>query len=115
MSKDWAAVATAITTRLAELDMTQKELADRADVGVFTLRQLQNPEAYEPKRRTPRLLAAISKGLRYPENHLAQVLEGDTPAEADADLRSEVATLRQEVADLRERVNELAPRSAPNK
>jgi transcriptional regulator with XRE-family HTH domain len=109
LGKDWAAVAAAINTRLAELDMTQKELADRAGVGVFTLRQLQNPEAYEPKRRTSRLLAAVSKGLRYPENYLARTLEGEAPDEADTDLRSEVAALRREVAELRERVDELAP------
>ncbi|MEU6264840.1 XRE family transcriptional regulator [Saccharopolyspora shandongensis] len=109
MAKDWTAVATAINTRLAELDMTQRVLAERAAVSTATLRQLQAPETYEPKKRSPRLLAAISEGLNWPKDRLARILEGDTPAEADADLHREVAILRREVAELRERVDALAP------
>ncbi|MFC7612322.1 helix-turn-helix domain-containing protein [Actinokineospora soli] len=45
MSKDWQAVADAINARLDELEMTQKELADRSGVSVATLRQLQKNDA----------------------------------------------------------------------
>ncbi|QIZ39232.1 XRE family transcriptional regulator [Saccharopolyspora sp. ASAGF58] len=100
---------------MAELDMTQRTLAERSGVSAATLRQLQSPETYEPKKRSPRLLAAISEGLNWPKDQLARILEGDTPAEADADLRGEVAALRREVAALRERVGELAPRGTSTK
>lgn len=107
MGKDWAAVAAAINTRLAELDMTQKELADRSEVAVFTLRQIQSPEAYPSRRRSPRTLAAISRALRLPEDHLARVADQDSPDEVNSDVQDELADLRREVADLRERVTQL--------
>ncbi|TDC94023.1 XRE family transcriptional regulator [Saccharopolyspora aridisoli] len=109
MGKDWDAVATAINTRLAELDLTQRELAERSGVSTATLRQLQNN--YEPRRRSPRLLAAISEALRWPSDHLAQVLEGESPEE-EADLRAEVARLRKDVAELRERLGVLEEKQA---
>lgn len=109
MGKDWDAVATAINTRLAELDLTQRELSERSGVSTATLRQLQNN--YEPRRRSPRLLSAVSEALRWPAGHLAQVLEGEAP-EAEADLRAEVLRLRQEVAELRERLGVLEEKQA---
>lgn len=109
MGKDWDAVATAINTRLAELDLTQRELSERSGVSTATLRQLQNN--YEPRRRSPRLLSAVSEALRWPAGHLAQVLEGEVP-EAEADLRAEVLRLRQEVAELRERLGVLEEKQA---
>ncbi|TWF93369.1 helix-turn-helix domain-containing protein [Saccharopolyspora dendranthemae] len=109
MGKDWDAVATAINTRLAELDLTQRELSERSGVSTATLRQLQNN--YEPRRRSPRLLAAISEALRWPSDHLAQVLEGEAP-EDDVDLRADVVRLRQEVAELRERLVALEGKQA---
>lgn len=110
MGKDWAAVAAAINTRLAELDMTQRELSDRSGVAVFTLRQIQNPDSYEPKRRSARTLAAISRALRLPEDRLSRIAEGDGPAEVDATSDHEIVDLRREVAELRERVTRLEAR-----
>jgi transcriptional regulator with XRE-family HTH domain len=98
---DWAAVAEAINTRLAELKMTQQELAQRSGVSVATLRQLQRN--YQPKRRSPRTLAAISEGLRWPSQHLSRVLEGAEPLKP----RGEVETLRAAVEELSSRVVKL--------
>ncbi|MFI0470925.1 helix-turn-helix domain-containing protein [Saccharopolyspora sp. 5N102] len=113
MSKDWAAVAAAINTRLADLDMTQRELAERSGVSTATLRQLQAPETYPPKRRTPRLLAAISSALRWPQDRIAQILEGQTPAgeTETASTRSDFQELQREVAELRDRVAALERQS----
>jgi len=100
---DWAAVAKAINTRLAELKMTQQELAQRSGVSVATLRQLQRN--YQPKRRNPRTLAAISEGLRWPPHHLSRVLEGAETAEplGDAEkLRTAVEELGARVVKLEE-------------
>lgn len=110
MGKDWAAVAAAINTRLDELEMTQRELAERSSVGVSTLRQLQNPTVYEPKRRSARTLAAISRALRLPEDRLSRIAEGDGPTEVDVSSDHEIADLRREVAELRERVTRLEAR-----
>ncbi|MDT5277860.1 MAG: hypothetical protein QOG95_4792, partial [Mycobacterium sp.] len=40
MEQDWAAVARAIDTRLAELNWRQRELAERAQVSVAIVREL---------------------------------------------------------------------------
>ena len=98
----WAAVADAINTRLAELKMTQQELAQRSGVSVATLRQLQRN--YQPKRRNPRTLAAISEGLRWPAHHLSRVLEGvapEPPADVEA-MQAVVEELRVRVVKLEE-------------
>lgn len=107
MGKDWDAVASAINTRLAELDLTQRELSERSGVSTATLRQLQNN--YEPRRRSPRTLAAVSEALRWSADHLSRVLEGDSPTvvEDAESLRADVARLSRELDEIRERVASL--------
>lgn len=110
MAKDWGAVASAINTRMAQLEMTQRDLSERSGVSAATLRQLQNN--YGPRRRSPRLLAAVSEGLRWPTDHLAQVLEGTAEDEPEGDLRAELREMRQELQELRRRVEALETGSA---
>lgn len=106
MGKDWEAVAAAINARLSELEMTQRELADKSGVSTATIRQLQNN--YGPRRRSTRLLAALSETLRWPSGHLAAVLEGSAEDSPDVrSLRADVDDLRREVDDLRGRVASL--------
>lgn len=106
MGRNWDAVAEAINTRLAELDMTQVELAGKSRVSTATLRQLQHGVA---KRYSPRTLAAISGALSWPSDHLERVATGSgSPAAVDR-----IAALEEVVADLRERVRRIedaAPR-----
>ena len=64
MAKDWEAVAAAIRSRMAEIDMTQAELASRAGVALMTVRELQ--QNLTPRRRNPRTLAAVSEALGWP-------------------------------------------------
>lgn len=110
MANDWEAVAKAINARLEELGMTQRQLAERSGVSPATLRQLQNN--YGPRKRNPRLLAAVSEGLRWPSGHLGQVLVGETAESAGTDpLRRDVAQLQEEVRELRERLEAVEHRS----
>jgi transcriptional regulator with XRE-family HTH domain len=103
MDKDWQAVADAITGRLSELEMTQRELSGRSGVSVATIRQLSRN--YAPRRRNPRTLTALSEGLRWPADYLARVLAGNIPAPGeDPPLRDELNRLRLELADLRTRL-----------
>jgi transcriptional regulator with XRE-family HTH domain len=99
---DWQAVADAITGRLAELDMTQRELSARSGLSVTTIRQLSRN--YAPRRRSPRTLVDISEGLRWPADYLARVLDGVPSADQDPPLREELNRLRAEVADMRTRL-----------
>lgn len=104
MSKNWQAVADAINARLEEIQLTQKELADRSGVSVATLRQLQKNDA--PRKRSPRTLAAVSEGLRWPSDHLGRVLD-DGPAANAPDVLGELSRLRADVQDLQARVADL--------
>jgi transcriptional regulator with XRE-family HTH domain len=118
MARDWAAVATAITTRLAELEMTQQELAARSGVSVATLRQLQRGME---RRRNPRTLAAVSSALQWPDGHLGEIAESTlapghpaTPstravqtgdAEAMGELRRVVAALGDRIDAIERRLD----------
>lgn len=107
MSKDWDAVAQAIDARMRELDLTQTELAVRADVAPETVRELRNN--LKPRRRNPRILAAISEALGWPPDRLAAVLAGDTSqgsANSDDDaVKTELARLSRAVDVLSERLD----------
>lgn len=107
MAKDWQAVADAINTRMAELQMTQTELAQRSQVSVATLRQMQKAE---PKRRGSRTLAAISEALRRPPGWLESLADGGPTRGWEAPDR--VAALEATVADLAVRLEALERKSA---
>jgi transcriptional regulator with XRE-family HTH domain len=100
VAKDWDAVAEAINTRLAELEMTQTELATKSRVSPATLRQIQHGV---PKRRSPRTLADISEALSWPSDHLERVSEGAPPAGGG----DRVTRLEAELNALRARVDAL--------
>ncbi|GAA3638200.1 hypothetical protein GCM10022267_25870 [Lentzea roselyniae] len=105
MPKDWQAVADAINTRMEELKISQRGLADAARVGVATVRRLQKGE---PAERGAALLAAVSAALHWPPGHLESVAAGQpVPVDPTAALRDEVAQLRDEVAELRRLVEEV--------
>lgn len=79
VGKDWPAVAEAIKLRLRELDLTQVELAQRSQVSVATIRQLQGGSS-ETRRRHPRTLRALSEALQWSPDHLEAVADGRDPA-----------------------------------
>ena len=74
MAEDWAAVASAIDDRLAQLRVTQMEAAARAKISLTTLRELQHNTS--PRRRRPQTLSALSEALDWPADYLATVLGG---------------------------------------
>jgi transcriptional regulator with XRE-family HTH domain len=105
---NWAAVAEAIRTRLVELSMTQKDLVARSGVSESTIRQLQNN--YGPRRRNRHTLVDVSKGLRWPADYLARVLDETMPgaeSAASESWQAEVAALRERIDDLTSRVDTL--------
>lgn len=97
---DWNAVAEAINARLAELDMTQAELASKSTVSPATLRQIQHGVA---KKRSPRTLAAISEALGWPSRHLQDVAsDSASPSEQDR-----VNKIEAEVTQLTDRIERI--------
>ena len=97
MGRDWPAVAEAINRRLRELDLTQLELAQRSQVSVATIRQLQG-RSTEARRRHPRTLRALSEALQWSPDHLEAVADGRDPS-ADPDRDDPVVAELQDVKD----------------
>ncbi|MBN9754477.1 XRE family transcriptional regulator [Pseudonocardia sp. Ae707_Ps2] len=87
---DWQAVASAMNTRMAELDVTQVDLSRRSGVSVSTLRALQSGQS---RRRSPRTLSAVSEALGWPSGHLTAVAEGRPPQEVGSSAVPAVETL----------------------
>lgn len=82
MSEDWPSVARAISHRLTELGMRQRELADRSHVSQAIIRELQHNTAQ--RRRSARMLEALSLTLSWHPDHLSAVLSGLRPPEPGA-------------------------------
>jgi len=99
VAEDWVSVAEAITGRMRELKLSQRDLAVHSNVSVATIREIQRHRI--KRRRNPRTLESLSESLGWPRQHLDAVLNGrlpQDPAEAagdDGDLRSRLAQLEQ--------------------
>jgi hypothetical protein len=107
--EDWAAVASAIQSRLAELRMTQMDVASRAKVSLTTLRELQHN--LSPRRRRPQTLIAISEALGWPSSYLERLLHGDRPEphadEVNDPVLHALDGLGREIRELRDRVQKI--------
>ena len=95
----WRAVGEAMEGRRNALNkMTQEELQIAAQVSTSVIAELE--QVVIRTRRAPGTLARLSKALRWPENHLDDILNGRTPPEcatpeqAADDLTSEEKALR---------------------
>lgn len=77
MSEDWAAVGKAISARLTELGLNQRELAERSHVALSVVRELRHNTVQ--RRRSGRTLEALSVALAWHPRHLAAVVLGHTP------------------------------------
>ena len=75
MSEDWAAVSRAINARLAELDLSQRELVERSRVSKGVVSQLMRNVTPQP-RRSVRTLEALSIALGWHPQHLESVVLG---------------------------------------
>jgi len=112
VSEDWAAVANAITQRLQELGMRQRELAERSHVSQAIVRELQHNTAQ--RRRSTRTPEALSVALAWHPQHLTAVLTGRTPPEPgdppladEDDVPARLAAIEYQLRELNERLGEL--------
>ena len=72
--EDWAAVARAISRRMTELGINQRELIERSQVSKATVGELYHNSAQ--RRRSARTLEALSMALEWHPQHLVSVLRG---------------------------------------
>jgi transcriptional regulator with XRE-family HTH domain len=112
VAEDWVAVAEAITGRMRELKLSQRDLAVHSNVSVATIREIQRHRI--KRRRNPRTLESLSESLDWPRQHLDAVLNGRLPQDPaepagdDADLRSRLDQLEQRldtIADVMHRID----------
>jgi transcriptional regulator with XRE-family HTH domain len=82
VAQDWTAVARAIHARAAELDLNQKELAEKSGVSLAIVREIQQNRIH--RRRNPRTLEALSAALGWHPDHLGALLNSRTPPHTDA-------------------------------
>jgi transcriptional regulator with XRE-family HTH domain len=112
VAEDWVAVAEAITGRMRELKLSQRDLAVHSNVSVATIREIQRHRI--KRRRNPRTLESLSESLGWPRQHLDAVLNGRLPQDPaepagdDGDLRSRLDLLEQRldtIADVMHRID----------
>lgn len=112
MSEDWAAVAKAINQRLTELGWRQRELAQRSNVSLAIVRELQHNTVQ--RRRGPRTLESLSITLGWHPQHLISVLHSRTPPDvnepvstSDESLWSRLDTIEHRLDGITERLDDL--------
>jgi transcriptional regulator with XRE-family HTH domain len=125
--EDWTAVAKAISSRAADLDLRQKDLADRSGVSLAIIREIQQDRIH--RRRNPRTLEALSTALGWHPHHLGALLAGEEPPARgasqpasqdrvvvllDAILR-ELRGLRTQIGTLNRRIEPSTPTEMRNK
>ena len=105
MARDWAAVAAAMKSRLAELDMTQADLIQSSRLAPMTIRELLYNTAQ--RRRSDQTLAAVSKALGWPAGYLRAIAEGRDPGDPDAGdpVLAELAELKKMVTTINSRLD----------
>jgi transcriptional regulator with XRE-family HTH domain len=77
VSEDWAAAARAISERLKYLGWRQRELAERSNVSLAIVREVQRNTTQ--RRRSLRTLESLSVALGWHPQHLSAVLHNQTP------------------------------------
>jgi hypothetical protein len=112
MARDRAAVAAAMKSRLAELDMTQAELIQRSRLAPMTIRELLYNTAQ--RRRSNQTLAALSEALGWPAGYLRAVAEGREPGDPDADdpVMVELAALKDAISVINARLDAIEQQQA---
>jgi transcriptional regulator with XRE-family HTH domain len=108
--EDWAAVARAISDRVRELGWRQRELAERSQVSLAVVREIQRHTV--ERRRSRRTLEALSKALGWEPEHLDRVLRGQVRQARDyaastVDLRSRLDSVEQRLDEISKLLTEL--------
>jgi DNA-binding Xre family transcriptional regulator len=107
--EDWAAVATAVNARMAQLRIGQQDLANRSGVSVSTLRQVQHGAGRRVQNKT---LTAIARALDWPDDHLADVLLNRIDASTTSSAEDVPAPLLAALHELAEGMREISQRLA---
>lgn len=90
---------------MAELAVTQLELASKADVSLATVQELSRGLA---RRRYGRTLATVSTALGWPTDQIERIAAGEpAPASTRRDVPDEIQELREQLARINRRLDQL--------
>jgi transcriptional regulator with XRE-family HTH domain len=113
VAQDWAAVARAISQRMTELGINQRELIERSQVSKATVGELYHNSAQ--RRRSARTLEALSIALDWHPQHLASVLKGqrapsigEPVSRSDDDVPGRLAAIEYRLAQIETRLGVIA-------
>jgi hypothetical protein len=113
VSEDWPAVARAINSRMAELEISQRELIARSSLSKAIVREIQHNIVQ--RRRGARTLEALSTALEWHPDHLSSVLADRTPprlgeprVRSDDDIVGRLTAIEYQLQELSERVSGIA-------
>ncbi|MBV9012610.1 MAG: helix-turn-helix domain-containing protein [Pseudonocardiales bacterium] len=118
MAQDWTAVAQAISQRMTELGINQRELIERSQVSKATVGELYHNSAQ--RRRSARTLEALSIALGWHPQHLVAVLKGqrvpdvgEPVSRSDDDIPGRLAAIEYRLVQIETRlgaIDELSDR-----
>ena len=103
----WAEVARLLRQRIADLGLTQFDLASKSGVSIATIRELLHAK---PRQRSPRTLSAVSEALGWPSGQIAEIVQGGKPPIAEAqpasgsDVGAELRAIREELVRINRRI-----------
>ena len=116
MTEDWAAVATAINQRMAELGLSQRELIARSHVSKAIVREVQHNTV--ERRRSDRTLEALSLALDWNAGYLAAVLAGrrvpqlgEPVVRSDDDVPGRLALIEYQLREIMDRLGAMSAMS----
>ncbi len=99
---DWTAVGKAVSERMKQLGLRQRDVADKADVGLSTVQELANGKRRE---RNPKTLMAISNALGWPSGKIAAIARGN-PESVEPTLEERVSALEATLAEVVSRLED---------
>lgn len=110
MSRDWTRLADAIKARRLELELTQVELAEAADVAEATVQNLEYIEYARSRKRKPSTMPRIEAALGWVAGSAVRIAEGGEPELLEP--ASELDSLTSDMAAGRVGASELPLRIA---
>jgi hypothetical protein len=112
VTEDWAAVSTAITARMTQLSMSQRQLIDRSRVSKAIVGEIQNNTIQ--RDRSDRTLSALSEALHWHHDHLAAVLHrhpipqiGDPVVHAEKDVPDRLTAIEHQLRRMNDRLDDV--------
>ena len=113
MTEDWAAVASAINQRAAELGLRQIDLVERSRVSKAIVGEIVRNSVR--RRRSARTLESLSIALSWHPQHLQAVLHGRRPPTVGEpmyrfdgdDVPAQLADVQHQLREIAERLDEL--------